>query len=79
MNVKVSGGFYTWDYLDNEEKGFTPWPTLIQPDGSFSFSMDMGELYSMNYSTGFLAAKNGNGLAEKLRCRQSFFYPTAET
>ncbi|MDR1868790.1 MAG: hypothetical protein LBQ82_02265 [Treponema sp.] len=58
--VKISGGFYTWDYLDKEERGFNPWPTLIQPDGSFSFSMDMttvmemGSISRMNYSTGFL-------------------------
>ena len=57
--VKISDGFYTWDYIDNKEKGFTPWPTLIQTDGSFSFSMDMTTVMEMgeskmNYSTGFL-------------------------
>ncbi|MDR2719060.1 MAG: hypothetical protein LBB89_13480 [Treponema sp.] len=57
--AKISGGFYTWDYLDDEERGFTPWPTLVRPDGSFAFSMDMttvmemGELSRMNFSTGF--------------------------
>jgi hypothetical protein len=56
--AKIEGGFYTWHYLDEEEAGFTPWPTLIRTDGSFSFSMDlttvmeMGE-QKMNYSTGF--------------------------
>jgi hypothetical protein len=57
--ANISEGFYTWHYLDGEEAGFTPWPTLVQADGSFSFSMDlttvmeMGELAKMNYSTGF--------------------------
>ncbi|MDR0442949.1 MAG: hypothetical protein LBH44_06045 [Treponema sp.] len=59
MLTKISGGFYTWHYLDGKEAGFTPWPTLIRPDGSFTFSMDlttvmeMGEMQKMNYSTGF--------------------------
>ena len=39
--AKISGGFYTWHYLDGEEAGFEPWPTLIQPDGSFSFSVEI--------------------------------------
>ncbi|MDR3019621.1 MAG: hypothetical protein LBU66_01810 [Treponema sp.] len=57
--VKIKDGFYTWNYIDGEEAGFTPWPTLIQPDGSFSFSMDMttvmemGEFSRMNFSTGY--------------------------
>jgi len=56
--AKISGGFYTWNYIDDKETGFTPWPTLIRPDGSFSFSMDMttvmemGELSRVNFSTG---------------------------
>jgi len=59
--VKISDGFYTWDYLDDEARGFTPWPTLINPDGTFSFGMDittvmeMGGFSSVNYSTGFLS------------------------
>jgi hypothetical protein len=58
--AKISGGFYTWSFIDEEETGFTPWPTLIRTDGTFSFSMDlttvmeMGEFSKMNYSTGFL-------------------------
>jgi hypothetical protein len=58
--AKISGGFYTWNFIDEEETGFTPWPTLIRTDGTFSFSMDlttvmeMGEFSKMNYSTGFL-------------------------
>ena len=57
--VRISGGFYTWSFLDDEETGFTPWPTLIRPDGSFSFSMDMATVMEMsgqsqNFSTGFL-------------------------
>ena len=60
--VNISGGFYTWKYLDTneyeEEMGFTPWPTLIRPDGSFSFGIDittvmeMGEFSKVNYSSG---------------------------
>ena len=59
--VKISDGFYTWTYLGNEETPFTPWPTLIYPDGAFSFSMDittvmeMGALSRMNFTNGFLS------------------------
>jgi len=59
--VKISGGFYVWNYIDEVEAGFTPWPVLIKKDGTFSFSMDlttvmeMGTLSKMNYSTGFLS------------------------
>jgi hypothetical protein len=60
--VRISDGFYTWRYLEeSEDPGFTPWPTLVQPDGSFSFSMEfttkleMGELSRANYSTVFAA------------------------
>ncbi|MCL2601905.1 MAG: hypothetical protein FWD91_03735 [Treponema sp.] len=55
--VKISNGFYTWSFLDDEETGFTPWPTLIHPDGTFSFGMDMttvmemGGFSSQNFST----------------------------
>ena len=55
--AKISDGFYTWSFLDNEETGFTPWPTLIRPDGTFSFGMDMttvmemGSFSSQNFST----------------------------
>jgi hypothetical protein len=58
--VRIGNGFYTWHYLDGEDAGFTPWPTLIRPDGTFSFSMDlttvmeMGNFSSVNYSTGFV-------------------------
>jgi len=58
--VKISDGFYTWNYLDNQETPFTPWPTLIRPDGTFSFSMDittvmeMGEFSRVNFTNGFL-------------------------
>jgi len=57
--VKISDGFYTWTYLGGEEPPFTPWPTLICPDGVFSFGMDittvmeMGELSRMNFTNGF--------------------------
>jgi hypothetical protein len=56
----VKDGFYTWTYIDGEEAGFTPWPTLIRPDGSFGFDaewttvMEMGESKA-NFSTGFTA------------------------
>jgi len=59
--VKISDGFYTWTYLGNEETSFTPWPTLIRPDGTFSFGMDittvveMGEASRMNFTNGFLS------------------------
>jgi hypothetical protein len=56
----VKDGFYTWSYIDGEEAGFTPWPTLIRPDGSFSFDMEWTTVLEMgdskaNYSTGFTA------------------------
>ena len=57
--AQVSEGFYTWRYLDGEAAGFTPWPTLIRPDGSFGFGLEittvleMGEFSQANYSTGF--------------------------
>lgn len=56
MLARIAGGFYTWRYLDEEEAGFTPWPTLIHPDGSFSSGLEMttvmamGEITSMNFS-----------------------------
>jgi len=59
--VKISDGFYTWTYLGSEETVFTPWPTLIHPDGAFSFSMDMttvmemGEASRMNFTNGVLS------------------------
>ena len=59
--AKISDGFYTWHYLDNEETVITPWPTLINPDGAFSFSLDittvmeMGEFSRVNFSNGVLS------------------------
>jgi hypothetical protein len=59
--VKIAQGFYTWAYAGGGEAGFTPWPVLVAPDGSFSFEMDMttvlvmGEAARANYSTGFAA------------------------
>jgi len=59
--VKISGGFYTWTYLDNEASAFTPWPTLVRPDGTFSFGLDittvmeMGEYSRMNFTNGVLS------------------------
>ena len=56
--VKISDGFYTWAFLGGEDPPFTPWPTLIHPDGTFSFGMDitlvmgMGDLTS-NFTNGF--------------------------
>jgi len=58
--ARISGGFYTWTYIDNMEAGFTPWPTLIKTDGTFSFSMDLttyidiASFQSTNFTTGFL-------------------------
>jgi hypothetical protein len=57
--VNIRDGFYTWNYIDEEEAGFTPWPLLVRPDGSFSCDMEittvieMGSLSKTNYSTGF--------------------------
>jgi len=56
--VKISDGFYTWTFLGSEATPFAPWPTLIHPDGTFSFSLDMttvsemGETYRMNFTNG---------------------------
>jgi hypothetical protein len=56
----VKDGLYTWSYIDGEEAGFTPWPTLIRPDGSFGFDMEWTTVLQMgesraDYSTGFTA------------------------
>jgi hypothetical protein len=57
--VRIEDGFYTWRYTDEKAADFTPWPTRILPDGSFSFSMEtitvlaMGTISQANYSTGF--------------------------
>ncbi|MDR0455431.1 MAG: hypothetical protein LBH20_01945 [Treponema sp.] len=59
--ANIADGFYTWKYLDGEDAGFSPWPTLIAPDGSFGFSIEittvakMGEIASTNMSTLFSA------------------------
>jgi hypothetical protein len=57
--ARISEGFYTWSYTDGQSAGFTPWPILVAPDGSFyslmeiTTVMSMGELSNMNYSTTF--------------------------
>jgi hypothetical protein len=56
----VKDGLYTWTYTDGEDAGFSPWPTLIRPDGSFAFDMEWTTVLEMgeskaNYSTGFTA------------------------
>jgi hypothetical protein len=57
--ARIADGFYTWRFFDDEEAGFTPWPTMIQTDGSFSFSFDMttvaemGDFAKSNFTTGF--------------------------
>jgi hypothetical protein len=57
--VNIKDGFYTWNYIDEEEAGFTPWPLLVHPDGSVTCGMEittvieMGALSKVNYSTGF--------------------------
>ncbi|MDR3200674.1 MAG: hypothetical protein LBT68_04385 [Spirochaetales bacterium] len=61
--VRVADGLYTWRYLDDEAggEGFEPWPTLIQPDGSFNFDMEistvleMGSMGRSDYSTAFFS------------------------
>jgi len=45
--ARISDGFYTWNFADDGETWFTPWPTLVRPDGSFSFSMDMTTIMEM--------------------------------
>jgi len=58
--ARISDGFYTWQYIDGDVAGFSPWPALIQPDGSFGFSInitsvaEMGSHVTNNFSTGFL-------------------------
>ena len=79
--VKISDGFYTWNYIDNnEETVFTPWPTLIKPDGTFSFSLDittvmeMGGLSSMNFSNSILSEGKvtpGQGISMEETARTS--------
>jgi hypothetical protein len=57
--VNVRDGFYTWNFIDGKEAGFTPWPLLVGPDGSVSCAMEittvmeMGDFSKVNYSTGF--------------------------
>jgi hypothetical protein len=57
--VRIEEGLYSWSYLDGEEAGFTPWPTLIEPEGSFFFGMElttvmvMGDFSQANFSTSF--------------------------
>jgi len=59
--VKISDGFYTWNYLDDQKTVFTPWPTLIRPDGTFSFGLDittvmeMGDFSRANFTNGVLS------------------------
>ena len=56
--ARVADGFYTWSFADGGEAGFTPWPTMVCPDGTFSFDMDMAtvmeivDVSSQNFSTG---------------------------
>ena len=68
--VKISDGFYTWKYADKSgNENFTPWPTLIKPDGTFSFSMDLTTIMEMtgiansNFST--ISAWEGKVIPEK--------------
>jgi hypothetical protein len=47
-------------YIDGEGAGFTLWPTLIRPDGSFGFDMEWTTVLQTggsraDYSTGFIA------------------------
>lgn len=57
--ARISDGFFTWSYMDGGEAGFTPWPTLIRPDGSFSGGLDMTTMLEMvgisrqDFTTGF--------------------------
>ena len=55
--VNIRDGFFTWNYIDGIEAEFTPWPTLVRPNGFFASSfevttvMKMGEFANANYST----------------------------
>ncbi|GHV11117.1 hypothetical protein FACS189491_01780 [Spirochaetia bacterium] len=56
--VRISDGFYTWRFADGGTPDWTPWPTLVNPDGTFAFSMDMTTVMQMgeqktSSSTGF--------------------------
>jgi hypothetical protein len=58
--VRIEDGFYAWSYLDGEDAGFVPWPTLVEPDGTFAFTMELTTVMAMgpsqaNYSSGFEA------------------------
>ena len=74
--ARISDGFYTWQYTGGEEAGFSPWPTLIQPDGSFGFSInitsvaEMGSFGNTNFSTGFLSS--GRVISGKGIVREEF-------
>ena len=60
--ARVSGGLYTWKYLDSEAwgDGLAPWPAMLRPGGDFAFTMEvttalemeeMGRtVYSVSYS-----------------------------
>ncbi|ULQ59615.1 hypothetical protein K7I13_14315 [Brucepastera parasyntrophica] len=47
--VTVKDGFYTWRYLTSEDgdEKFEPWPTLVKPDGSLFFEMEMTTVMEM--------------------------------
>ena len=57
--AKISGGFYTWQYLEKKETDIDPWPTLVEKDGSFRFSIEittvavMGNFGKTNTSASF--------------------------
>jgi hypothetical protein len=57
--AQVGEGFYTWRYLDGEEAGFSPWPTLVDPGGGFGVDLEittvleLGTFSRADYSTAF--------------------------
>jgi hypothetical protein len=61
--VRVSDGFYNWKYVEEEAggEGFAPWPTMVKPDGSFAFNLElttvleMGTMGKADYSTAFFS------------------------
>jgi hypothetical protein len=58
--VRISDGFYTWRFADDSDPGWTPWPTLVHPNGEFAFSMNMTTVMQMgeqktSFTTGFTA------------------------
>ena len=80
--ARVSGGLYTWKYLDAEAHGdgLASWSTLLRPDGGFAFSMELTTVlemegmdrtsYSTSYSCGG-AVRPGKSISLKEHSKDS--------